>query len=52
MFAMFLYNIGVYLTPTAENPREPKHVSALTVECSDTDTIKIKRFSKAYVNIL
>jgi hypothetical protein len=24
MFTLFLYDIGAYLMPTAENPREPK----------------------------
>jgi len=52
MFAMFLYNIGVYLTPTAEKPREPKCVIALAVWCSKTHAIEIERYSQAYVNIL
>jgi len=46
MFAMFLYDIGTYLTPTAENPREPKCASALAVWCSNTHTIEIERYSK------
>jgi len=49
---MFLYNIGAYQTPTAERPMEPKHASALAVWCSNTSTIEIERYSKAYVNIL
>jgi len=31
MFAMFLYHVGAYLTPTAENPRDPKYAIALAV---------------------
>jgi len=52
MFAMFLYNIGAYLPPAAENPREPKRASALAVWCSNPHTIEIERYSKADVNIL
>jgi len=51
MFAMFLYHIGDYLTPTDENPREPKYASALAVWSSNTHTIEIERYSKADVNI-
>jgi len=48
---MFLYNIGADLAPTAENPGKPKCTSALAVWCSNTHTIAIERYSKAYVNI-
>jgi len=47
MFAVFLYNIGAYLTLTAENPRD-QNVPA--VWCKNTPTIEIEKYSKAYVN--
>jgi len=52
MFAMFLNNIGAYLAPTAENPREPKCASTLAVWSSNTHTIEIERYSKTDLNIL
>jgi len=49
---MFLYNIGAYLMPTAENLRELKYASTLAIWSSNTYTIEIERHTETDVNIL